>query len=230
MEADVGPGVVLLQGIVGSTAYGLGHAGSDIDRLGVYAAPASAFHGLDLPIDKAASRVRHDPDRTLHEARKYCLLALSGNPTASELLWLADDLYDVRTSLGDELIGIRRAFLSAPRVRAAYLGYASQQLARLAAKEVRSQPDAKIAKHARHLARLAHQGRELHETGFLRIRLEDPQWYLDFGLRVAADVSVARELLAQSEAAFDSVRSPMPETPDVPTVEAWLQQVRTKIQ
>jgi len=220
---------VLLEGVVGSTAYGLNHAGSDIDRLGVYAAPASAFHGLDLPIDKAASTVEHDPDRTLHEARKFCLLAMSANPTASELMWLPEDLYSVRTPLGDGLIGIRTAFLSAARVREAYLGYASQQLARLASKDARTQPDAKIAKHARHLARLAHQGRELHETGHLRIRLDDPQWYVDFGLRVAADVSAARELLAESEAGFDAVTSPLPERPDRAAIEAWLQDVRVQI-
>jgi uncharacterized protein len=220
---------ILLQGIVGSTAYGLAHAGSDIDRLGVYAAPASAFHGLDLPIDRAASIVRHDPDSTLHEARKYCLLALAGNPTVSELMWLPDELYDVRTALGDGLIRIRTAFLSAPRVRDAYLGYASQQLARLASKEIRSQSRAKVAKHARHLARLAHQGRELYETGRLQVRLDDPQWYVDFGLRVADDVSVARELLAESEVAFDAVRSPLPDLPDEDTVEVWLQSVRAEI-
>lgn len=217
---------VLLEGIVGSTAYGLAHAGSDIDRLGVYAAATTQFHGLDLPIDRKASMVRRDPDRTLHEARKYCLLALSGNPTASELMWLPADLYEVRTPLGDDLISIRAAFLSAPKVRDAYLGYASQQLTRLAGKDVRQQSPAKIAKHARHLARLAHQGRELYETGVLRIRLDDPQWYLDFGLRVADDVTVARDLLVDAEASFDAATSPLPELPDVDTVEDWLQKVR----
>jgi uncharacterized protein len=220
---------VLLEGIVGSTAYGLNHAGSDVDRLGVYAAPATAFHGLDLPIDKAASVVEHEPDRTLHEVRKFCLLALSCNPTASELLWLPRDLYEIRTPLGAELIEIRGAFLSAQRVREAYLGYATQQLTRLASKEIRSQSDAKIAKHARHLARLAHQGRELYETGFLRVRLENPQWYVDFGLRVAADVSAARDLLAASETAFDEAISPLPAQPDRAAVESWLQRVRACI-
>ncbi len=37
---------VLLSGIVGSTAYGLAHAGSDIDRLGMFAAPTEQLHGL----------------------------------------------------------------------------------------------------------------------------------------------------------------------------------------
>ena len=88
----IGVDTVLLEGIVGSTAYGLAHAGSDVDRLGVFAAPAVAFHGLHPPLDKRATVVHHDPDRTLHEARKYCMLALSGNPTATELIASADDV------------------------------------------------------------------------------------------------------------------------------------------
>jgi uncharacterized protein len=215
---------ILLQGVVGSTAYGLAHAGSDIDRLGVYAEPATAFHGLRLPIDKAASVVRHEPDITLHEARKYCLLALNVNPTVTELLWLSS--YDVRTDLGSSLVAIRTAFLSAPRVREAYLGYASAQLNRLASKDMRSVAPAGVAKHARHLARLAHQGRELYQTGRLRVRLDDPQWYADFGERVAADVSVARDLLGNVEFSFDEIRSPLPARPDEAAVEAWLQHVR----
>jgi predicted nucleotidyltransferase len=220
---------VLLRGIVGSTAYGLAHAGSDIDRLGMYAAPATAFHGLYPPLDKRATVVRHDPDETLHEARKYCLLAMSGNPTASELMWLPDDLYDVREPLGDELIAIRRAFLSAPKVRDAYLGYAAQQLGRLVNKDVRDVNPAKIAKHARHLARLAHQGATLYETGELVIRLADPEWYRDFGLRVAADPEVAREELTRAEQRFAEARPAIPDAPDEPVIEAWLQRVRAEI-
>src|SRR5262249_53904583 len=87
---------VLLRGIVGSTAYGLAGPHSDVDRLAVYAAPTRAFHGLRLPIDRQASIVVHEPDDlTLHEARKFCLLALSANPTVTELLWLSD--YEVAT-------------------------------------------------------------------------------------------------------------------------------------
>lgn len=228
-SSTVSSSTVLLSGIVGSTAYGLAHAGSDIDRLGVYAEPAVAFHGLDLPIDRAATRVTHAPDSTLHEARKYCLLALGGNPTASELMWLPAEFYEVRTDLGDELIAIRDAFLSAPRVRDAYLGYASQQLGRLVNKDLRAVEPAKVAKHARHLARLAHQGRELYATGCLRIRLADPEWFRDFGDRVAMDPNSARELLAETEKFFDTARSPLPDTPDEGVVRRWLLGVRTAL-
>jgi predicted nucleotidyltransferase len=220
---------LLLQGIIGSTAYGLAHADSDIDRLGIFAAPARAFHGLTLPIDRAATIVEHDPDITLHEARKYCLLALAANPTVSELMWLPDDLYDVRTPLGDELIGIRNAFLSSRGVRDAYLGYASQQLKRLVNKDNRNIAPTKIAKHARHIARLAHQGRELYATGVLRVRLDDPEWYRDFGERVARDPNAAREVLTEAEAFFADARSVLPERPDEAAVERWLVHVRDTI-
>ena len=107
----------LLLGLVGSAAYGLAAAESDVDRLGVFAAPTAAFHGLRPPLDRAATVVRHDPDQTVHEARKLATLCLNSDPTVTELLWLPDELYEVRTELGAELVGIRCAFASAPRVR-----------------------------------------------------------------------------------------------------------------
>jgi uncharacterized protein len=218
---------VLLAGIVGSTAYGLATADSDVDRLGVFAAPTVALLGLHGPKE---SLVTTDPDQTLHEARKWCKLALGGNPTVMELVWLPDDLYEVRTELGDELIGIRSAFLSAQRVRDAYFGYATQQFRRLENRgdgSFSADTRKRTAKHARHLARLLHQGRELYATGDLRIRLSDPQRYRDFGDRVAGgDLDAAAGLLAQAEAGFDAARTPLPDRPDEETVEKWLLRVR----
>jgi uncharacterized protein len=218
---------VLLAGIVGSTAYGLATPDSDVDRLGVFAAPTQALLGLHEP---KWSRVTTGPDQTLHEAKKWCKLALGGNPTVMELVWLPEDLYEVRTELGDELIGIRRAFLSAQRVRDAYFGYATQQFRRLENRgdgSFSADTRKRTAKHARHLARLLHQGRELYTTGDLRIRLSDPQWYRDFGDRVAGGgLDDASALLAQAEADFDAARTPLPDRPDENTVEKWLLRVR----
>ncbi|MCO6008695.1 nucleotidyltransferase domain-containing protein [Actinoallomurus purpureus] len=218
---------ILLAGIVGSTAYGLATPHSDVDRLGLFAAPTNALLGLRVPRESIVST---DPDRTLHEARKWCNLALGGNPTVMELVWLPDDLYETRTPFGDELIGIRSAFPSAKRVRDAYLGYATQQFRKLENRgdgSFSADTRRRTAKHARHLARLLHQGRELYATGGLRIRLDDPGWYHRFGDRVAAgDVESARRLLAETEADFDRLRTPLPDRPDEDTVEAWLQGVR----
>ncbi|WP_431679836.1 DNA polymerase beta superfamily protein [Kitasatospora sp. KL5] len=214
---------VLLSGIVGSTAYGLAHPGSDVDRLGLFAAPTVDFHGLHRP---AESHVTTAPDRTLHEAAKWCRLALGGNPTASELVWLPEDLYEVRTPLGDELIGIRRSFLSGHAVRRSYLGYATQQFRKLTTRDAADPvARARAAKHARHLVRLVEQGLALHESGEIVVRLADPERVRALGEQYAERPEDAAGLLAAAEARFDRP-GVLPEAPDEAPAEAWLRRVR----
>jgi uncharacterized protein len=215
-------GTVLLSGIVGSTAYGLAGPGSDVDRLGMFALPTLSLLGLHTPRE---SQVSTDPDVTLHEAAKLARLALGGNPTASELLWLPDDLYEVRTPLGDEAVALRTAFLSAPRVHDAYLGYATQQFRKLLSRDPAT-TTAKIAKNARHLMRLIEQGYELYTTGHVTIRLTDPQRFHAFGEQVSADAEAARPFMAAAEERFATARSVLPDQPDTKAVEDWVLRVR----
>ncbi|HEX4221660.1 MAG TPA: nucleotidyltransferase domain-containing protein [Pseudonocardiaceae bacterium] len=220
------PGTVLLAGIVGSTAHGLAGPESDVDRLGIFAVPTLSLLGLDAP---ALSRVTVHPDVTMHEAGKAARLLLSANPTVTELLWLAADLYEQRTDLGDELIEIRSAFLSAARVRDAYLGYASQQFRKLLGRSdgtFSSDVRNRTAKHARHLKRLVDQGLGLYTTGSLSVRLDDPESYLSFGQQAAADPDSARPMLAEAQARFDRTRSALPAEPDRDRVQDWLLRVR----
>lgn len=217
---------ILLSGVVGSTAYGLAREGSDIDRLGMFAAPTEELHGLRGPKE---SHVSTAPDRTLHEAAKWCRLALGGNPTVMELVWLPDELYETRTALGDELIGIRASFLSAKRVRDAYLGYATQQFRKLQSRgegSFSADSRRRSAKHARHLKRLYEQGHELYATGRLTVRVEDPDSYHRFGEQVAADPTAALPLLRRFETAFTETPSVLPEQPDESAADAWLRRVR----
>ncbi len=218
---------ILLSGIVGSTAYGLAGPDSDIDRLGVFAHDTVDLHGLEVPAETVTSS---KPDTTFHEARKFAQLSLGGNPTVSELMWLPCDLYEARHPLGDELIAIRYAFLSAKRVRDAYLGYATQQFKRLETRgdgSFSADTRKRTAKHARHLLRLCAQGLELFRSGTLRIRLEDPQRYLDFGERVAGgDIEHARRVMNGYEEAFDAAKTSLPDEPDRAAVETWLRLVR----
>ena len=209
---------ILLSGVVGSTAYGLNHADSDIDILGMFAAPTVELHGLVSPKD---SVVTTDPDSTFHEAAKAVRLIMGSNPTASELLWL--NSYEVRTPLGDELIGMRESLRSASGVRSAYLGYSTQQLRKIKAHG----PESRIrqAKHARHLVRLLAQAQELHTTGQLTLRLADPDAVRRLGEEIAERPEVADRLLADAEFAFDRP-GVLPAEPDVAAAEAWLRRVR----
>lgn len=216
---------ILLSGIVGSTAYGLAHKDSDVDRIGIFAADTRELLGLEQPDE---SHVTTDPDVTLHEARKYCKLALKCNPTVMELLWL--DRYGEIGPLGYDLLQIRTAFLSAPYVRNAYFGYAVQQFKKLQSRgDGTFGPDLakRTAKHARHMNRLLIQGLALWSTGGLTIRLEDPEAVMSFGARVAAgDIACAQKTLNDYEDAFNARPTVLPEAPDTELVEDWLQCVR----
>lgn len=220
---------LILAGIVGSTAYGLAGPDSDVDRLGMYAAPTVLFHGLHPPVGKEASVVVTDPsDATYHEAGKFAHLCLGGNPTVMELLWLPE--YEVITAPGRDLIKIRTSFLSAKNVKASYLGYAIAQFTRLERREdgsFSSDTRKRTAKHARHLMRLCHQGFILYSSGRLVIRLENPQAFKDFGENVASgDIKAARDLITRYEDKFNDVEPAIPDRPDKAEVEKWLQRVR----
>lgn len=220
---------VILQGIVGSTAYGLARAGSDVDRMGVFAAPSEFFWGLNPPVGKAATIVQHEPeDLTLHELGKFCALALQCNPTIFELLWLPDDLYEIRGEDGYRLIALRDAFLSRQRVRDAYFGYATQQFERLSNRSrFPDVPVNRIEKHARHLSRLLVQGFQLYSTGDMSVKVDQPEEYFKFGERVAGgDLDHARQVIAGYERLFDRAESPLPEHPRTDAVEEFLRSTR----
>jgi hypothetical protein len=191
----------------------------------MFALPTLSLLGLGTPSE---SRVSKHPDVTFHEAGKALRLFLAGNPTAMELLWLPDELYETRTPLGDEAIALRSSLLSAKRTRDAYLGYATQQLRKLQLRYTGSSasPPERIAKHARHLMRLVEQGFELYTTGTVRVRLADPERYLAFGERVQADPESATPYLADAEERFSSARTVLPTEPDYAAAEAWLIKVR----
>lgn len=221
---------VLLKGVVGSTAYGLNHENSDVDYMGVFAAPTSEVLGLGKVQESVVSK---DPDTTLHEAKKFVTLCLNGNPSVSELLWL--DRYEYVDNLGDDLIGLRRSFLSAKKVRDSYLGYATSQFERLKNRgdgSFSAYTRKRTEKHARHLVRLVEQGFHLYRSGELVVNLRsnaseiDPDWVFQVGSQIADDPSRAEKYMRQAEVRFDSTKTAILGEPDVAAVERWLLRVR----
>lgn len=221
---------VLLSGIVGSVAYGLATPDSDEDRLGFFAYPTEKLLGIHPSQD---SIVQTAPDVTFHEAGKFLALALKCNPTITELLWLPEDLYETRTELGNGLIAIRASLLSAPLVRNAYLGYATQQFRRLENRSEKgdhsfsSDTKKRTAKHARHLLRLLIQGTDLYLDGEFSVRLKRPEMYRAFGEKVAAgDTELAKLEIGGAERWMDGSESALPEKPDYAKAQEWLLRVR----
>lgn len=220
---------ILLEGIVGSTAYGLATASSDVDKLGVMQLPTAHFLGLSSPPEGSLSQVSTDPDVTYHDVGKFCRLALSCNPTVMELLWLPDELYTHRNYAGQELIWMREDFLSAQRVKDAYMGYAVAQFDRLIRSgsfysDVRNRTE----KHARHLLRLMHQGYTLYTTGELPIVLKNPERYHEFGRAVAQDVKHAQSALNEYRELFEDAVTVLPEKPNIEEISEWVLDLRMR--
>lgn len=204
---------IVLQGTVGSTAYGLNHADSDIDTLGAFIYPAHEYQRLTAPPE---SIVTHEPDVSLHELGKYMRLALKCNPTITELMWLNE--YTETSYYGTRLINIRQEFLSEKYVREAYLGYAGSQLRRLEDRDHK-----RARKHAKHMARLTNQGKELYTTGNLTIRVPDPEFYEWFQNQ---EPVYWNAWFAREEEAFRASKCIIPEKPNTRVVEDLYMSIR----
>lgn len=221
---------VILKGVVGSTAYGLAHDGSDVDYMGIFAIPTEDIVGLTPPPDSVVTK---DPDTTMHEAKKFVTLALNGNPSVSELLWL--DAYEKVSEEGAELINLRHRFVSKGRVRNAYLGYATSQFERLVHRgdgSFSADTRKRTEKHARHLVRLVEQGLRLYVTGELVVNLSSsasevsPEYIREMGEKIARDPSEAHTYMAGAEKRFGRARLFLPDQPDRRAVNNWLVRLR----
>ena len=219
---------IILEGIVGSTAYGLAGPDSDVDVAGIYVAPTRPFLGIQPPQDKGSTVAMTDPDITYHEVGKFCRLALKANPSITDMLWL--DSYTRGTWEGLYLVGHREFFLSGPQVRNSYLGYATDQFGRIKRRESNdfsSDTKHRTAKHARHLLRLLQQGIDLWSTGEVHVKLEDPERYIEFGEAVqAGDMTLPAKALEAAEYEFNHGTCALPDVPDIARIDEMLINIR----
>jgi uncharacterized protein len=211
-------GIPIMQAIVGSTAYGLAHDHSDIDRLGVYVAANKYVLGLDGPSVVTRSQVYTDPDTTFHEVGKYFSLALKCNPTILELLFAEQEIEGPGAS---SLSVNRRLFLSSRRIIDAYGGYATQQAKRLMERHkvgkegFNSDLRNRTAKHGRHCYRLLIMGAELLRTGSLTLDVSRRREEIfEVGDMAVKDPDGFYEVFRKHLAALEGTSTKLPEEND----------------
>lgn len=208
--------------VVGSRAYGLDRADSDVDVRGVYQAPTSAFWSLAKPPVHVEGP---QPEHFSWEVERCCQLALRANPTVLEVLH--SPLVVTCTPVGRELLELRPAFLSR-LAHTTYAGFVLSQTRKLQA-DVR-RDGAPRWKHVVHLLRLLLAAAELLRTGRLQLDVgPHRERLLEVARGEAAWDDVERwrlQLLADMDEALR--RSPLPEAPDVAAVDAWLVSVRRR--
>lgn len=229
-------GLILLS-TVGSTAHGLGLPGADDhDEMGVCIEPPEFVIGLrqfeqDIFRTKPeGQRSEHgDTDRTIYSARKFCRLALSGNPSILTLLFTQPD---ESTRLGEDLLALAPVFAARSAGRA-FLGYMTQQRMRLLGERGQmnvKRPELVAAhgydtKYAMHMLRLGFQGVEFLETGRLTLPMPEEERAFVYDVR-CGEVSLndtltrAGELERRVEDLLDT--SPLPAKPDHDRVNEWL--------
>lgn len=222
------PNNIILEGITGSTAYGLDTENSDTDIKGVYLLPTKEVLSIKFDPQKT-TRDHVDPDWVYHEVGKFMKLVMSGNPTVTELLYL--DNYTLLTDVGQLLVDNRDAFLSTKAITDAYRGYAFSQAKRLNNRTEQgldgydSSLKNRFAKHTRHCFRLLMQARQLLETGTLDIKVTPEQrtYLFEMGEKTADEV--VNEFMRQ-DAEFENIKSVLPDKPDVDKLNDLLYSIR----
>ncbi|MFI6515865.1 DNA polymerase beta superfamily protein [Spirillospora sp. NPDC050679] len=212
----------VLSVVVGSRAFGLATEGSDVDRRGVYAAPAPLYWRFDKP----PAHVDGPGDEQFSwELERFCELAMGANPNVLECLW--SPLIERVTPVGEELLALRGAFVSR-RAHRTFLRYAESQFRKLEG-DLRNH-GAPRWKHVMHMLRLLISGRHLLEHGeplvdvgdlrdrLLAVRRGEVPW---------DEVTAWRESLTGSlDGALE--RSPLPDDPDRDRIEDFLYSVRRR--
>lgn len=211
---------VILQGIVGSHAYGLNHDDSDVDERGCFIYRTDDI----LKINRLKETIdRTEPDITLHEVKKFLRLAANANPNIIEIFWLPE--YTVLTEEGQLLVELKEAILS-QQVRDTYGGYAISQIRRLEKRgdgSFKSKLRKRREKHARHCFRLLQQGRQILEEGRLDVKVANPEELFEIGR--LPDEELIKRFDSEYES-FKAVQSDLPRDPDYERINDTLLTIR----
>lgn len=210
---------VVYRCVVGSRAYGLAHAESDMDLRGIYLPPAElhwSLFGVPEQLERG--------EETYWEMQKFITLALKANPNILECLYTP--LVKYVAPVAQELLDKRHIFLS-KLIYQTYNGYVMSQFRKLK-KYIENHGHIRW-KHAMHLIRLLLSGiialqenripvqvADEHREQLLSIRDGETAWEEVNQWRLA--------LHMEFDAAFQSTT--LPERPDYETANDYLIQVR----
>ncbi|MCI0380855.1 MAG: nucleotidyltransferase domain-containing protein [Gemmataceae bacterium] len=213
---------VIYRCVIGSQAYGLADAESDVDRRGIYL-PAADQHWSLFGVPEQLEN--HETQEAYWEIQKFLVLALKANPNVLECLYTP--LVEIATPLAQELLDMRVIFLSR-LVYQTYNGYVMSQFKKMQA-DIRNKGQVKW-KHVMHLIRLLLSGIGVLRDGLVPVQVNA---YRDRLLAIRRgevpwdDVEKWRLSLHQEfNAAFETTT--LPERPDYERANAFLISARRR--
>ena len=206
--------------MIGSQAYGLADAESDVDRRGVYLPTADqhwSLYGLPEQLEN------HETQEAYWELQKFLVLALKANPNVLECLYTP--LVEKATPLAEELLAMRSVFLSR-LVYQTYNGYVMSQFKKMQS-DLRNHGRVKW-KHVMHLIRLLLSGVGVLRDGFVPVAVGEHRERLLAIRRGEAPWDEVEDwrlrLHREFDAAFETTK--LPERPDYERANAFLLRAR----
>lgn len=229
----------ILRAEAGSTVHGLGVGTDDRDEIGICIEDAEYVIGL-RHFEQVVHRtqpegVRSGPgdlDLTIYGLRKFCSLALKGNPSILLLFNVPDESCTVLTPLGKQLRA-RAHWFASKKAGAAFLGYMTQQRERLIG--ARGQMGVKRpelieaygydTKFAGHMIRLGFQGVEYMRTGTFTVPMRDAEREYIRAIRLGevSESAVLQEALMMEVHLKHLIsHTALPDEPNYAEVNTWL--------
>jgi uncharacterized protein len=211
---------VIYRCIVGSRAYGLEAAGSDVDRRGIYLPPAELHWSLAGAPEQLENSEREE---CYWELQKFLTLALKANPNVLECLYTP--LVESAPPLALELLAMRDCFLSR-LVYQTYNGYVLSQFKKLEG-DLRNRGELKW-KHAMHLIRLLLSGVTALREGRVQVHVGEHRESLLSIRRGETPWTEVNEWRLRLHREFDAAyaSTTLPERPDYERVNAFLIRAR----
>jgi hypothetical protein len=213
---------VVYRCVIGSQAYGLAEAESDVDRRGIYLATADlhwSLYGVPEQLEN------QETQEAYWELQKFLVLALKANPNILECLYTP--LVEKATPLAEELLGMKGIFLS-QIVYQTYNGYVMSQFKKMQA-DIRNKGQVKW-KHVMHLIRLLLSGIGVLRDGFVPVKVDahrDQLLAIRRGEVSWSEVENWRLSLHQEfNVAFQTTK--LPERPDYERANAFLISARRR--
>lgn len=194
--------------VVGSTAYGLNSANSDLDMRGFFIPPTASVLSLGGVPEQIEDR---ETDQVYWELQKYLRLCLGANPNVLDTLYT--DMVIQTSDIADELRRFRHMFLS-KKAYHTYTGYAYSQLKLVTKKEGdSSEVD---WKNAMHLTRLLIVGLHVLTDEVVLVDVGDNRSFLMSIRRGEQPLSIihsfANEMYAKIDEAYKHTK--LPDEPD----------------
>lgn len=235
----------ILKAPMGSTLYGINLEDSgDRDEMGVCIEPmngVAGFHEFDQYIYRSATERtgKHDApsevgdlDLTIYGLRKFLRLAMHGNPTVVQMLFVRPEDCLVRTKDGEDLQSLSNLIVSRQAGKR-FLGYMEAQRQRLLGERGQkkcNRPELEEkygfdTKYGAHIIRLGIQGNELLETGSIPLPMTEPnRVYLKALRRGEIPLQDVLTRAGELETSLKDLltSSPLQEKPDEYQVENWM--------